>query len=58
MEHRYSVQGQSDKHIDFGTHEATHISAPTSHYGIIRLLKSFNSQQVHIPVSHTIFFVP
>lgn len=35
MEHCCSVQGQSDKHIDFGTHEVADISAPTFHYGII-----------------------
>lgn len=35
MENCYSVQGQSDKHIDFGTHEVADISAPSFHYGII-----------------------
>ncbi len=43
MEHCYSVQGQSDKHIDFGTHEVADISAPTFHYGIIWFRWSLSS---------------
>lgn len=35
MEHCSSVRGQSDKHIDFGTHEAADIAAPTFHCVII-----------------------
>lgn len=39
VEHCCSLQGQSDKHIDFGTHEVADTvslqSAPTFHYGII-----------------------
>lgn len=37
------VQGQSDKHIDFGTHEVADISAPTFHYGIIWFRWSLSS---------------
>lgn len=43
MEHCYSVQGQSDKHIDFGTHEVWDMSAPTFHYPIIWFTWSFSS---------------
>lgn len=35
MEYCYSVQGQSDKHIEFGTREVGDISAATFYYGII-----------------------
>ena len=35
MEHWFSVQGQSDKHIDFATRKVADIYAPTFHYGII-----------------------
>lgn len=43
MEHCYSVQGQSDKHIDFGTHEVWDMSAPTFHYPIIWFTWGFSS---------------
>lgn len=55
MEHCYSVQGQSDKHIDFGTHEVADISAPTFHYGIIWFRWSLSSvPSVHSGTSESV----
>lgn len=43
MERCYSVQGQSDKHIDFGTYEVAALPAPTFHYSIIAFRWSLSS---------------
>lgn len=49
MEHWFSVQGQSDKHIDFATRKVADISAPTFHYGIIW----FSSNLSSVPSFHS-----